>query len=50
MFHEAGQRHAMALRQIADAGRAMSKLRNDRATGAIRQGMKDAIKISHMAN
>ena len=50
MFHEAGQRHVMALRKIANAGRAVSQLRYDRTASAIRQGMKDAIKVSHMAN
>src|SRR5271155_599817 len=50
MFHEAGQGHAMALRKIANAGRAVGELRDHRAAGAIRQGMKDAIKVSHLAN
>jgi len=39
----------MALGEIADAGRAIRKLRDHRTTGAVRQGMKDAIKVSHMA-
>ena len=40
----------MALRKVANARRPIGKLRNHCATGAIRQGMKDAIKVSHMAN
>jgi hypothetical protein len=40
----------MALRKIANAGRAIGELRYDRATGAVREGMKDAIKVSHVAN
>lgn len=40
----------MTLREIANAGGAVRKLRYDRATGAIRQGMKDMIKVSHTAN
>ena len=50
MFHEAWQGHLMAPRKIANAGWAGGKLRDDCAAGAIRQGMKDAIKVSHMAN
>jgi hypothetical protein len=40
----------VSLREIPDAGGSMSELGYHRATGAIRQGMKDAIKVSHMAN
>ena len=50
MFHEAWQRHVVALREITDAGRSVGKLRDHRAAGAIREGMKDTIKVSHMAN
>lgn len=39
MLHETGQRHAMAQREVADTGRPMGKLRDHRATGAIRQAM-----------
>ena len=50
MLHEAGQGHVVALCKIANAGRAVRKLRYDGTAGAMRQGMKDAIKVSHMAN
>ena len=50
MFHEAGQGHLVALCKIANAGRAVRKLRYDGTAGAIREGMKDAIKVSHTAN
>jgi hypothetical protein len=40
----------MPLRKVANAGRTAGKLRYDRAARAIRQGVKDAIKVSHMAN
>lgn len=49
MFHKAGERHAMTLRQISDAGRTARKLPNHRSTGPVGQGMKNAIKVSHTA-
>ncbi len=40
----------MTLRQIPNTGWATGELRNHRAAGAICQGMKDTIKVSHIAN
>jgi hypothetical protein len=50
MLHETGQSHLMTPREIANARRSVRELRYDRAPGAIRQGMKDIIKVSHLAN
>jgi hypothetical protein len=50
MLHEAGQGDVVALCEIANAGRAVRKLRYDGTARAIRRGMKDAIKVSHAAN
>ena len=40
----------MTLGQIPDTGWTTSKLRDHRSAGAICERMKDAIKVSHMAN
>ncbi|CAM5765780.1 hypothetical protein LMIY3S_01598 [Labrys miyagiensis] len=39
----------MPLREVADAGGAVGKVRDDCTAGAVRQGMKNTIKVSHMA-
>ena len=50
VLHEARQRHAMMLGEIADARRTVPKLRDDRATRFVGQRVEDPVKVSHTAN
>ena len=50
MLHEAGECHVMSLCEVANAGRPDGELRDHRSAGAVGEGMKDTIKVSHMAN